>query len=256
MKRRILIIPLEDSGGDGCGFFTFAAIVIAVALLLAAVTGGFTWLMMGVCWLPVVLEEISWIWVALIAGVLMVAQVALASADRDDPCGPIPGSALIVDVALSLILTVVFSIMEGFEDGWLAYVIGIPFLTLVFALMFYPMASLITTVTALPTVFFNWRYALGSVCGFLIMIGLVLALQGAIEGVCSLLSKDLWEMTQLQFTGEWLMLNVTDNAQSMRIGRSAAEWLSQLSAGWRFLVFSAVAGLSIWGRIAVASDDL
>lgn len=255
MKKGIVIIPLEDSG-DGCGFFVFAAIVIVVALLLVAVTGGFTWLMMGVCCLTALLEEISWIWGALIAGVLMVVQVVLASAGRDDLSGPILGSALIVDLVMSLILTVVFSIMEGFEDGWLAYVIGIPFLTLIFALMLYPMASLVTTVTALPTVFINWRYALGSVCGFLIMIGLVLALQGALEGVCSVLSEDLWEMTRLQFTGKWLMLNVTDNAQAMRIGQDAAVWLSQMSAGWRFLVFSVVAVLSVWGRIAVASDDL
>ena len=131
MKKGIVIIPFEDSG-DGCGFFVFAAIVIVVALLLVAVTGGFTWLMMGVCWLTALLEEISWIWGALIAGVLMVVQVVLASAGRDDLSGPILGSALIVDLVLSLILTVVFSIMEGFEDGWLAYVFGIPFLTLIF----------------------------------------------------------------------------------------------------------------------------
>lgn len=254
-KRGILIIPFEDIGGDGCGFFTFAAIVIAVALLLAAVAGGFTWLMMGVCWLPVVLEEISWIWVVLIAGVLLAVQMFLA-ADRDDLSGPIPGSALVVDVALSVIIAVAFAITEGWTDGWVGYVIGTPFFALLLSLMLYPLASFLTTTTALPSVFFNWRYAVGSVCGFLIMVGLVLAIQGAIEGVCSLLSEDLWEMTRLQFTGRWFMLDVTDNAQSMRIGRDVAEWLSQLSAGWRFLVFSAVAGLSIWGRIAVASDDL
>lgn len=256
MKIGIIIFDFDDLGGGGSGFLAFLGIIVAVALLLALVAGGFTWLMMGVCWLPVVLEELSWGWVALVAGVLLVVQLWLAYQARDDFGGPIPGSALAVDVVLSVLIAVVFAITEGWEDGWVGYVIGTPFFALLLSIMLYPMASLLTTTTALPSILINWRYAVGSVCGFLIMIGLLLAGQGAVEGICGLLSEDLWEITRLQFTGRWFMLNVTDNAQAMRIGRAAADFVNQLSAGWRFLIFSVVSGLSIWGRIAVMKREL
>ena len=253
MSRKYLIIPIDDQRSDGDGVAIGVAIgllVIVPILLLLCVSVCVPWILNSLCSLLYIPDLVSWGREAfLIAlGVLSIVQIMIAIGAKD--MGAIPGSALALDVVITVLVTVIFFIFGDIADGWVNYVLGIPVFALVFAITLYPLFSFVTTLTALPAVVVNWRYALGSLLGFVGMVSLVLACHALGEMICGLLSQELLEMVQIRFTGEYFMWDLRENVDAMRLGKYLESLLTSMKAGTRFWVFGTIAGVSIAERIA------
>lgn len=243
MRELIIFIIPEDTGS---GFLAVAGILIGLALLVGAITGAFPWIVTPLFWLVYVAEEVTWGWLAVVAFVALLMASQFFIGRDESQISPVK-LAMIAAFLLGLVLLVAATAVDKVFVKSVWEWLLLPVVAAIMGFMFFPMVYAVTAATALVVLPWSRNYALRGACCFISFVGLLLALQAAGELVCG----KVLDMVRLDFTGRFLLLDVSDNASLMDFGSRVAEVLIQMGAGMRLLLFGGIGALALWGEIAL-----
>lgn len=240
----ILFIPKDTDSG----FFAVAGIVIGLALLVGMLAGAFPWLVTPLCWLICVLDEVKWGWfaVTVFLGLMAITQLIIGKGEKRISLVKL---AMVAAFVLGLVLTAAAAIAEAVSVESALEWLLLPVVATIMGFILFPLVYMLTTATSLVVLPWNVCYTLRGLCSFFSFLGLLMAFQAVGELVCG---KKVLDMVRLEFTGRFLLLNVSDEARAMAFGSSIADGLALMGVEIRLLVFGAIGGLSLWGEHVLA----